>query len=64
MTQAMEALWQTFRTLQMQSRNSRPLNDPPVAAAYGDWLAAYLAELAESETPRPSNIIQFPGARQ
>jgi hypothetical protein len=61
MTQAMEALWQTFRTLQMQSRNSRPLNDPPVAAAYGDWLAVYLAE---SETPRPSNIIQFRGAQK
>lgn len=59
MTQAVEALWQTFCTLQKQSRNSRPLNDPPVAAAYGDWLAVYLAE---SETP--SNIIQFPRAQK
>jgi len=55
-----EALWQTFRNLQTQSRNSRPLNDPPVAAAYEDWLAAYLAESAT-----PSNVIQFrkPGGR-
>ena len=61
MTQAVEALWERFCTLQKQSRNSRPLNDPPVAAAYADWLAVYLAE---SETHRPGNIIQFPRAQK
>lgn len=61
MIQSTESLWQTFCQLRVRSRAYRAVDDPAVASAYNDWLAAHLAE---SEFPRASNIIQFPGARK
>ncbi len=51
-----ETLWSNFCRLRLQSRAYRAVDDPIVASAYKDWLASYLAD---SETPKPTNVIAF-----
>jgi hypothetical protein len=60
---ATESLWDNFCRLRLQSRAYRAVDDPIVARAYKDWLAAYLAD---SEAPQASNILPFrrPGGRE